>query len=383
MAEFRKPAVKIMQGKRVLFLTSLTVRDFMANEFYRVEKLDVRESTGMQRLLDTKRARRFGEDIIGADELNEAFLPTSVFLATDGDIGYDESTKELFFNSDARAGVCPLDVVDGQHRIKGLEYAAEKEPRLLDFPVSAVIAPNMSEAEKMLQFVVVNTKQQPVNQGVAQHITARFTKMLEVVDLPYLPNWLRKQAAKGDDERALDIAKDLNSESNSPWCGRIQFADEAKSARHTINQATFVKSIKRIILPKNHPINVVREGIRIPAMINYWKAVSDICVASAEDSGDAGARTVVFKYTGLEFFHLVFVPVLLQLAKNRTYTESAMKSCLLSVQSYLPSEAAVVLSPEYWQSGGPASGLNRGGMQKMAAVCAEAFTEVDNDEVQV
>lgn len=382
MAEFRKLAVKIMQGKRALFLTYLTVRDFMADNFYEVDHLDVQENTGMQRLLNAARARSFGRDIIGADEHDEAFLPTSVFLATSGDVGYDESTKELFFDTDKRAGVCPLNVVDGQHRIEGLKYAAKENSRILDFSVSAVIAPNLSEAEKMLQFVVVNTKQRPVDQGVAQHITARFTKMLEVEEMPHLPDWLRKQAAKGDDEKALDIAKEFNGDQKFPWYGRIHFADESRNERHTINQSTFVKSIKRVILAKNHPINDLPESKRIAVMRNYWRAVSDLCVARSEDS-DAGADSVVFKYTGLEFFHLIFASVISRLARNRKYSEEKMKECLLSVQDYLPTYAAGILSPEYWQSGGPVSRLSGAGIKKMAGDFANAMAEVDGDEVQV
>ena len=103
-----------------------------------------------------------------------------------GSISYDEQNRELYFDSDPARSVCPLDVVDGQHRLEGLKLAAEKSEHLLDFPISVVIAHQMSETEKRLQFVTVNTKQKAVDKGVVQHITARFTQMLNVEDLPYL-----------------------------------------------------------------------------------------------------------------------------------------------------------------------------------------------------
>ena len=382
MAEFIKPAVKIMQGKRTLFLTSLTVRDFMTDGFYRVDHLDVQSNTGMQRLLNKARARSFGKDIIGADKHNEAFLPTSVFLATGGSIDYDKNTKEMSFDSAYHVGVCPLDVVDGQHRIEGLIYAAKEDKHLLDFPVSAVIAPNMSEAEKMLQFVVVNTKQSPVDPGVAQHITSRFTKMLGVEELPYLPDWLAKQAKKGDVDRALEIAREFNNDTESPWYRRIQFADETKGERHTIKQASFVQSINRIILARNHLIGDFPESKRVPIMLNYWRAVSSVCVARSADS-DTGVNSVVFKSVGLEFFNLVMTPVLRRLARKGMYSEEKMKECLMSVQDYLPQEAAGVLSPEFWQSGSVASGLNKGAIQNIARHFTEAMSEVGDDDIQL
>jgi len=248
MPEIRKPAVRIRQGKRSLFLTSFTVGDFMQPNFYRVDELDVQEAKGMQRLLNRSRANSFGRDMKNADDHDEAFLPTSIFLATGKSISYDEGTKELFFASDS--GVCPLDVVDGQHRIKGLEMATEQNERLKNFPVSVVIADNLSEAEKMLQFVTVNTKQKTVDAGVAQHIMARFTQMLEVDDLPWLPSWLRKRAEKGSDEKALAIARYLDNEESSPWYGRIHFADKPRNKQHTINQSTFVKSTQAYVFPE-------------------------------------------------------------------------------------------------------------------------------------
>lgn len=215
MNEVRRPAIKIQQGRRTLFLTSFTVKDFLAGDFYRVDHLDVQGTTGMQRLLNDSRARSFGKDVVDADKRDEAFLPTSVFLATEGIIGYDEQNKELYFDSDPARGVCPLDVVDGQHRLEGLKLAAEKSEHLLDFPISVVIAHRMGETEKMLQFVTVNTKQKAVDKGVVQHITARFTQMLDVEHLPYLPDWLRREVEKGGDDRGLRIIKRLYSVTGS------------------------------------------------------------------------------------------------------------------------------------------------------------------------
>ena len=172
MSEFRQPAVQIQQGKRTLFLTSFTVRDFLSDGFYRVNRLDVQGAKGMQRLLSKARARSFAKDINEADDHNEVFLPNSVFLATEGIISYDEQQHQLFFDSDSAHNVCPFDVIDGQHRIEGLKIAAEKNERLMDFPISVVVAHKMNETEKMLQFGTI--KHRAVDQGVAQHIARAF-----------------------------------------------------------------------------------------------------------------------------------------------------------------------------------------------------------------
>ena len=385
MSEIRKPAVKILQGKRTLFLTSFTVRDFAKANFHRVDKLDVQEATGMQRLLNTSRANKFGKDIIGANEYNEEFLPTSVFLATSGNISYDESTKELFFDDDARAGICPLDVVDGQHRIAGLIEAAKQEDGLWNFPICTVISPNMNEAEKMLQFVTVNTKQQPVNKGVAQHITARFTKMLDVEPLPYIPHWLDKEVKKGADDKSLYIAHFLNSNENSPWFDRIQFADEEKRPGHTITQASFIQSVKSHLLGKGHPLNLNSsvDDKKLRILLNFWQAVSNIFITPSDDGSDAGALSVVFKSIGLEFFHGIFASVHNQLAQNRDYTVSAIENCIRSAENELDTEYVGVMSPEFWQRGSNASSLNRGGTAIYAAAFIDALAKANDSDVQL
>lgn len=380
MPEIRKPAIKIEQGKRSLFLTSFSVRDFMRDNFYRVDRLDVTGSTGMQRLLNTSRARRFSKDIVDADICNEAFLPTSVFLATSGSIGYDEEKAELFFESAEHAGICPLDVVDGQHRIEGLKMAAKENDKLLDFPISVIIAHNLTEADKMLQFVTVNTKQQAVSDGVAQHIIARFTKMMEVEKLPYLPEWLKKEAEKGSDAKALDIVRYLNSEASSPWNGRIILADEPRKPQHTVNQASFVKSIKKNILSKNHPLNHFEYDKQKAILRNYWIAIRKIFV---EPSDDAISNSVVFKYTGMEFFHIISTPIINYLARDRSYTEEAIKKCILSTENYLTPDVADMMSPDFWKTGSGASGLNASSAGKRAASFAEALAKAINDDIQV
>ena len=384
MNEVRRPAIKIQQGNRTLFLTSFTVKDFLAGDFYRVDHLDVQGTTGMQRLLNDSRARSFGKDVVDADKRNEAFLPTSVFLATEGSISYDEQNKELYFDSDPARGVCPLDVVDGQHRLEGLKLAAEKSEHLLDFPISVVIAHRMSETEKMLQFVTVNTKQKAVDKGVVQHITARFTQMLDVEHLPYLPDWLRREVDKGGDDRGLRIIKRLNSDESSPWRGRIQLADEPKSRRHTITQSTFVATLKKTVLNKYHPFNatLVDSEKQLAVLINYWKAIDDILVDDTTDA-NGKAASVVFKYNGLEFFLSILHAVINVLSRNRNFTEGAIAKCIRDAEDHLSPQNAPAMAPDFWRPGGLASSMNRAGISQLATDFSEAIASAAAEDMEV
>lgn len=384
MNEIRRPAIKVQQGRRTLFLTSFTVKDFLARDFYRVDRLDVGNVTGMQRLLNDSRARSFGKDVVDADKRNEAFLPTSVFLATEGSISYDEQSRELYFDSDPARSVCPLDVVDGQHRLEGLKLAAAKSEHLLDFPISVVIAHQMTETEKMLQFVTVNTKQKAVDKGVVQHITARFTQMLDVEHLPYLPDWLRREAEKGGDDRGLRIVKRLNSDKSSPWHGRIQLADEPKSSRHTITQSTFVATLKKTVLNRYHPFNLTLVGSekKLAVLINFWKAVDDIFVGGTTDE-NGKAASVAYKSNGLEFFLSILHAVINVLSRNWNFTVDSITKCIRNAEDYLSPQAAPAMAPDFWKPGGLASGMNRAGISQLAADFSEAIGSAAAADMEV
>ena len=388
MAEIRKPAVKLIQGNRTLLLTTFTVRDFRQGDFYRVDRLDAQKGEGSQRILNEARARDFCTDILNADTKNQAFLPTSIFLATGGEISYDENTKELFFNTEQHAGICPLDVVDGQHRIEGLKMAAEKNEKLYDFPLSAVIATQMNEISRRLQFITVNTKQEPVRESVKQILIEQFTKELELEatrdDLPHLPKWLKKRAETQKDSRALKIVRALNNDENCPWYQRVQFADDAKKTdRMTIKQESFTKSIIRHIFAPNHPLEIKSEAQQIAVLINFWKAVEEIFVPCSDDRYSI-VKCVAFKYSGVNFFHSISNPIMQHLVnKNGDLKVPSIKTCISSVEGHLPPESADLLRPEYWLRGAQASGFNAGAIDKKAAHFANALTKANERDIEI
>ena len=333
----------------------------------------------MQRLLNQTRVNSYSKDIIDAVRHNDVFLPTSVLLATEGSIGYDETKQELFFDPSLDGGVCPFDVVDGQHRIEGFKRAAEKiedDRHLLNFPIFTVIATQMSYAERMLHFVVVNTQQKPVDQGVTHNIVARFTKMHKVAPMPHLPDWLRKEVEKGEQSKAVDIVISLNSDRDSPWCGRIQLADDSET-RGRIKQKTFVKSVSKYLLARNHPLLQIcgnDSGKRLAILKNFWQAVKNIFV-----SADTDTQTVVFKAVGLEFFHAISGPVMNQLARDGQYTINSIERCILSAEEYLDEREVGIMSAEYWKSGNEASGLNVSAAERMATAFTNALTRAHSE----
>ena len=130
MPKITAPAAPVWQGALTLYATSLKVRDLVAEGFYNVETLDPinGDDKGYQRLLNTARAKKLADYVVRGQDSKDAFLPTSVFLATDKPLFFDASANTLQINS---LEIGPFSVVDGQHRLEGLKMAAEKDGRVL------------------------------------------------------------------------------------------------------------------------------------------------------------------------------------------------------------------------------------------------------------
>ena len=371
METITRPAALVRQGSLKLYATSLTVRDLKRPNFYTISKLDPDdEGPGFQRLLNEGRAKRLAEYLVDGQTEKDAFLPTSIFLATNKDISFDSATNTVTFEV---SEIGPFNVVDGQHRIAGLVLAAEKNPDLLQFEIPVNIAVSLDDISQMCHFLIVNTTQRSVDKAIEQQIVARLTKMVGLEKTPTIPRWIRRQVEKGEDARALSVANFLNTDAASPWFGKIRMAnDEGDGA--TINQKSFVNSIKKHIFSANNPLsNPVWDVNRPMILSNYWKAVVELLI-----DGESDTSSVIYKTNGVELFHTVSATVFTHLAAKSDFKKDTIKALLKRGFENLLPEHMGMSHPEWWHRGGGASGLNRGAIGKLASALSHAMNVQDN-----
>lgn len=367
LSVIERPAAKIRQGNLVLYTTSLRVSDLRRPNFYAIETLDPDEGTGYQRVLNEARAKRLAEYLHAGHKALEAFLPTSIFLATDKLLPFDEN-KHLLTIDESKSG--PFNVVDGQHRLRGLVLAAEKDPELNNFEVPVNIAVGLNKVSQMAHFLIVNTTQKAVDKAIEQQIVARLTDMIDFEKTPVLPRWIQRQVDKGEDARALAIVTHLNDDLNSPWYGKIRMANgEDETGEATINQKSFVASLKKLVLTPTNPISGPNWDAdkQKKVLANYWKAITDLLVEPGDDS------SVIFKTNGLHLFHGISPAIFTRLANDRTFTVEAIAGLLRHAFENLPTEFIAVSSPAFWKRGAQASGLNQAAIRKYATAVATAM----------
>jgi DGQHR domain-containing protein len=359
-----RPASMVKQGDLTLYATSLKVSDLLIPNFYSIERLDPENASekGYQRLLNKARAKKLADYIVAGQETRDAFLPTSIFIATEKNISFNPSNNTIDIDIDE---VAPFNVVDGQHRVEGLKMACEKDPRVLEFEVPVNIAINLPEIAQMCHFLIVNTTQKSVEEGVAQRIRARLTNSLGVEEIPNLPKWILNSVQKGEDERALQFVDFLNNEIDSPWRNKIKMANE-EGSEGSINQKSFVKAIKKYILVANNPIiNTEKEDKQLKIFLNYWKAITNI-IGNDEP-------TVLFKYNGVELFCRFCVPFFNKMINMSDFKVPTMQILLEQVFENVEGDAAGVGHTDFWVKGSTASGLNAGALSKISNEMVKAL----------
>jgi len=363
-AKIKVPAARARQGGLVLYATTMKVKVLVAPGFFSVETLDPDDSNdrGYQRLLNHARAKKLADYIVKGQDSKDAFLPTSVFLATDKSIAFDEASNTIEVDI---AEVGPFSVVDGQHRLEGLRMAAEKDPRVLDFEVPVNIAINLSKIAQMCHFLIVNTTQKSVDKSVEQRIISRLTDALNVEDLPSLPKWILNTVQKGEVERAVRFVDFLNTTTDSPWYKKIQMAND-DSPGTSINQRSFVKAIVKYLLTANNPLPVFNDFDKEKKIfLNYWKAIAAIL--------DDENAAVLYKYNGVELFCKFSIPFFVKLQDKGSFTVQTMEKLLRDCFENVEGEYGGVGHPEWWASGGKASYMNAGAINVVSQEMSKAL----------
>ncbi len=359
-------------GSLKLYATSIKVGDLKLRDFYRINKLDPEDAgPGYQRILNEGRAKRLADYLLDGQTEGDAFLPTSIFLATNKDIPFDSSANTITFDV---ALVGPFNVVDGQHRIAGLVMAAEKKPDLLQFEIPVNIAVGLDDVSQMCHFLIVNTTQRAVDKAVEQQIVARLTAMVGLQEMPTIPRWIRRQVEKGEDARALLVANFLNTTAGSPWLGKIRMANDEDDSGVTINQKSFVNSLKKYVFSSNNPLSSPGFDVQRPMiLLNYWKAVVELLIDDQSPS-----PSVIFKTNGVDLFHMVSAIVFAHLASQLDFKKDTIKSLLLRGFSNLTGDNIGISDRGWWQRGGVASGLNTAAVRKLATALSHAISVQDN-----
>lgn len=138
----------------------------------RIDEWGPENPEGYQREVIERRAREFGNFIA-----KKGISPNAILLnIRDVDIGTINEIRENEY--EIPEGI-HLWVVDGQHRLKGLEISGMKHPDILDMNLPVIVLnlksknPDLARNQEAAQFLIINKTQKGVRSDLAEHLLAK------------------------------------------------------------------------------------------------------------------------------------------------------------------------------------------------------------------
>jgi DGQHR domain-containing protein len=274
------PALKLVQHGVELYLTKLRISDI--SRIYQVDRFDIEENVGgYQRRLDDSRARQVRRYV---QEEHPGTLPAAVVMnCRDRDGLVFRKTRDGVGNLRIKS---KLWLVDGQHRIAGLELAATKDKAFGDYLVPVVILNGQTRDSEMEHFFVINDRQK----GVPVDLVLRFLVAKNGNSLPH----------DRDDALAIKVTDLMAMDRSSCWFKRIQLTNESRLRTHTITERSF----HRALLPAVRIPSLKRSEPRRAASVitNYWNALRDLIPESFADP----RRYLIMRTVGAYTMNMVF-----------------------------------------------------------------------------
>lgn len=267
---FSIPAFKINQphgSDKAIYVGKVRAVDLINETQFNVRAWDPivkgSDKQGYQRIPARTRVIKIGRYF---EKNKNPIMPPAILVSTDKPVRYENG--QVFLNR------FPYWIVDGQHRVAGLEYAINElglgNLKKIEFPI--VILSNYKTIEEAQQFHILNTEQKKIQTDLAQRliqdICLRNKEYKKIIDEE--KTWQLK---------ALPIMDKLNEIDRSIWYQAIKLPNEKKKATHIINQVSFISSLKPLL--KNGSMSDIKDAdLSCEIINNYWLALKKIFPAA-------------------------------------------------------------------------------------------------------
>ena len=350
----------VKQGNLRLFSARLSAKTLIDEKFCTAQRLNENTGKGHQRALNEKRARELAGYILDSRHKRDGVFPSSIFLATELPIEFDEGKKTISFELNEA-----FRIVDGQHRIAGFRFAKEEIEAnpdaypdaleyILNFEMPVVIAGNLSEFDQMQQFITVNTKHVKIDSNTVQSMYAWVTRHeRDGGEHHTYERSLGKIFKEGKVLDSVDIVKFLNTHGESPLKGRFLFGGEKKRKAKKgeekdtrVNASTLSRCISQHILKDDFVDN--KRGLE-KKLLNYWKAVKQLLDPD-------GKGVVLYQSNGLKPFTMIYRSVEFRVLERGMggCTVENFKSVLEKGLAGVDGDYSGIGKPWFWEKGSEA-----------------------------
>jgi DGQHR domain-containing protein len=288
------PAIEIKQNGTRLLLTKIRAGDLI--NYTRIDPYDSSKdfadaTQGYQRPPELTRIKKFANWLKQEVESGRVRMPTAILLSARGsDIVIAQNGTLTLKESNK------LPLVDGQHRMRGFQYAIEEKglTQFADYEVPVVILMDVDIVAEMRQFNIVNGTQKSVRTDLVNMILTQLAEREGVESVKESEHWKIIVSR---------VVTQLNEDQDGPWYDQIVMPDassyskeqiaEDESLRHKrVARATsFMTSLKPIeaYLTEHHLSAETldqRAETLVQVVSEFWKAIQEMmpeCFEKADD----------------------------------------------------------------------------------------------------
>jgi DGQHR domain-containing protein len=160
------------------------------------------------------------------------------------------------------------ELLDGQHRIRGLQQADDNGSDLSGFELPVVVMLDLNPAEKAYVFSIINSKQTPVGKSLIYDLFG-----LSQSRSPYLT--------------AHEVARAMNLDPEGPFYRGLKMLGRKESPTEILTQGSFVKYLLRLISKKpDRDLIAIKRKEEVPADDNlpfngFWRDGKDELILRA------------------------------------------------------------------------------------------------------
>lgn len=254
-------------------------------------------------------------------------------------------------------------IVDGQHRVKGLQSAIEKHglERFKDFQLPVVLMEFDDVTEEAHQFQLINENMKKVNTMLARRL----------LQMRMEKGGLEARKAIRESRRlweadSVEVIRALTADPAGIWYGKVQSPNEKKGPEHVVRELSFSTSLRPLLtddLTRDLTVDRVADYLA-----NFWGAWNDIMPEAFDQPDDY----VIQKSPGIFILHQV-AKYALRLLVSRNITHPTKDDIRLILED--SGEAAAA---DYWRAGnteGAALAGSMGGFKMVADIIIETLQD--------
>jgi DGQHR domain-containing protein len=330
------PVAKISQTEYELF--SFKMKASLAWEMFSISRKEPDSNKGYQRFLSPARVAAVSKYIIKGNP-----IPVSVLVSID----------HGKYNSKKRSFTIPRGkdigwIIDGQHRVAGAAEAAEQGH---DIELAILAFVGLDERHQIQQFVTINDEAK----GVPRSLLLNLLKQIP-------DKTLQEQA----NERAVDIAKQLNGDTHSVFFQRIASISAPRAGQ--ISDVNFSRKVSPLVHPEKGLLRIYGLNDQLGIIENYYDALRDTFPAQFRKSNSIFFRTIGFGAL-LNAFDEIFTRVL---SEHGTFRVLDIKKVINVISDY---------EIEEWEEYGTGNKAEQTASQDFLATLRKALKAISKKEI--